>query len=86
MVSDSEKESLDFFKCFQCSCKEGEVCFVSFSSEDDRYGVNKSSLTLEEITEQEEMLIEENANGIFSHLLPEWFIFLMFFSILEIKY
>lgn len=38
MVSDSEKESLDFFKCFQCSCKEGEVCFVSFSSEDDRYG------------------------------------------------
>lgn len=38
MVSDSEKESLDFFKCFQWSCKEGEVCFVSFSSEDDRYG------------------------------------------------
>lgn len=47
MVSDSEKQSLDFFKCFQWSCKEGEVCFVSFSSEDDRYwGVNTSSLTL----------------------------------------
>ena len=38
MVSDSKKQSLDFFKCFQWSCKEGEICFVSFSSEDDRYG------------------------------------------------